>query len=114
MGFFTDFFFQLLDALLAGTAEPVALATTGSSEWPVAYCNAAFAALTGESGIVGQPFADVLEQLIGRELALDVSEAIREGRGPQVEDRVKGAAAASAAGLSLDHAVTSEGVGTLP
>jgi diguanylate cyclase (GGDEF)-like protein len=45
-------------------------------DWPVALSNAAFESIGGED-TRNKPFADVIEQLVGRELALEISETVR-------------------------------------
>lgn len=46
------------------------------TKWPVALCNRAFEAIGGGESL-GKPFADVIEHMVGRELALEISEAVR-------------------------------------
>lgn len=67
---------NILEQVIAGTAEPVLVVRVDQSEWPVAIGNPAFEAIAGEDP-VGKPFADVIESLVGRELALEISEAVR-------------------------------------
>lgn len=69
---------QILEQVLAGTAEPVVVVHVDQPNWPVALANAAFVSIGGEAQ--GKPFADVIEDLGGRELALEVSEAVRSGQ----------------------------------
>lgn len=69
----------ILEDLLAGSAEPVLCACTDRSDWPVVLCNAAFQRFTGDRSVLERPLADVVEQLIGRELAVEVSETVRRG-----------------------------------
>jgi diguanylate cyclase (GGDEF)-like protein len=71
---------NILTQLIDGSAEPIIVAKVSSSDWPVVLCNPAFAAVAGEIEIVGQPFADVAEQLLGRSGVLEISEAMRAGR----------------------------------
>ena len=68
---------QVLEQLIAGLAEPIVIAGVDRPEWPVVLCNEAFAAIAGGEPADGRPFADVVEQLVGRELALEVSETVR-------------------------------------
>lgn len=70
---------NILEQLIAGSAEPVVVAQIDSSDWPVVLCNPAFEGIAGEVDIQQKPFADVIEQLVGRELALEISETIRAG-----------------------------------
>ena len=67
---------RILEQVIAESAEPVLVVRVDHSEWPVALSNRAFAAIGGEKPD-GRPFADVIEQMVGRELALEISEAVR-------------------------------------
>lgn len=67
---------RILEQVIAESAEPVLVVRVDHSEWPVALSNRAFAAIGGEHPD-GRPFADVIEQMVGRELALEISEAVR-------------------------------------
>lgn len=71
---------DILEQLLAGSAEPIVVAHVSSPEWPVVLYNPAFADIASATSIDKQPFADVIEQLVGRDLALDISETIRSGQ----------------------------------
>ena len=67
---------MILENVIAETVEPVVIVSVDQSEWPVVLANRAFDAMaSGEA--LGQPFADVIEQMVGRELALEISEAVR-------------------------------------
>jgi diguanylate cyclase (GGDEF)-like protein len=70
---------KILEQLIAGSAEPVVVAQINSTDWPVVLSNPAFAGIAGAEDILKRPFADVVEQLIGRDLALEISETIRAG-----------------------------------
>jgi len=67
---------RILEQVLAESAEPVLVVRVDHSEWPVAFSNRAFAAI-GTEQAEGKPFADVIEHMVGRELALEISEAVR-------------------------------------
>ena len=67
---------RILEQVLAESAEPVLVVRVDHSEWPVAFSNRAFAAIGAEQAD-GKPFADVIEHMVGRELALEISEAVR-------------------------------------
>lgn len=69
---------EILEQVLAGTAEPVVVVRVDQPDWPVALANPAFESLGKDA--LGKPFADVIEELGGRELALEVSEAVRSGQ----------------------------------
>lgn len=81
---------DILEKLVAGSAEPLLVARIDSPDWPVVLGNAAFAAIAGDPGSVGQPLADVVEALAGRELALEVSETIRAGRESSISVELRG------------------------
>jgi len=67
---------RILEQVIAESAEPVLVVRVDHSQWPVALSNRAFAAIGGDQPD-GKPFADVIEQMVGRELALEISEAVR-------------------------------------
>ena len=67
---------HILEQVIAESAEPVLLVRVDHSEWPVTLSNRAFAAIGGEPAD-GRPFADVIEHMVGRDLALEISEAVR-------------------------------------
>ena len=67
---------EILEQVLAEAAEPLLVVSVDHSEWPIALSNRAFAAVGGEKPD-GKPFADVIEQLVGRDLALEISAAVR-------------------------------------
>ncbi len=67
---------NVLVEVLGGTAEPLLVVSVDQPDWPVALANAAFAAIGGDD-VAGKPFADVVEEIGGRELALEVSESVR-------------------------------------
>ncbi|MDJ0749295.1 MAG: GGDEF domain-containing protein [Woeseiaceae bacterium] len=67
---------SVLEQVLAGTAEPLLVVRVDQPDWPVALANPAFASISGDD-VLEQPFADVIENLAGRELALEVSESVR-------------------------------------
>ena len=70
---------KILEQLIVGSAEPVVVAQINSPDWPVVLSNPAFARIAGPEDILEKPFADVIEQLVGRDLALEISETIRAG-----------------------------------
>jgi diguanylate cyclase (GGDEF)-like protein len=67
---------NILEQVLAGTAEPVVIVRVDQPDWPVVFANPAFGSIGGDD-VGGKPFADVVEELAGRELAVEVSESIR-------------------------------------
>lgn len=81
---------DILEKLVAGSAEPLLVARIDSPDWPVVLCNAAFAAIAGDPKSLGQPLADVVEALTGRELALEISETIRAGQESSIPVELRG------------------------
>ena len=80
-----------LKALVDASAEPMLLFRTQQADWPVILANPAFVALgVGPGGpesdtsaieqLQPAPFAEIIDKLVGRESALEVSEAVRSGR----------------------------------
>ena len=67
---------HILEQVITATAEPLLIVRIDHPDWPVALTNTAFDAIQGNN-CQEQPFADVIEQLVGREMALEISEAIR-------------------------------------
>ena len=67
---------QILEQVIAATTEPLLVARIDQSDWPVVLANPAFVSIGGEQGL-SQPFADVVEELAGREIAIEVSESVR-------------------------------------
>ncbi|HEX7718402.1 MAG TPA: GGDEF domain-containing protein [Woeseiaceae bacterium] len=68
---------DLLAQLLASASEPLLVARVDRPDWPVVLSNPAFNNLAGTVQSDNRPLADVVEQLLGRELALEVSETVR-------------------------------------
>lgn len=67
----------VLEALLSATADPLLVAQLDRPDWPVVWSNPAFETLAGAAAPAGRPLADVVEQLTGRELAVEISETVR-------------------------------------
>lgn len=67
---------QILEQVIAATTEPLLVARIDQSDWPVVLANTAFERIAGKHGIA-EPFADVVEALAGREIAIEVSESVR-------------------------------------
>lgn len=67
---------KILEQVLSGSSEPTVIVRTDQPNWPVVFANPAFSGIGGED-VPGKPFADVIEALAGRELALEVSESVR-------------------------------------
>ena len=67
---------EILEQVIAATTEPLLVIHIDQPNWPVVLANPAFETITTEA-VLKQPFADVIEALAGRELALEVSETVR-------------------------------------
>lgn len=67
---------NILEQVIAATAEPLVVFRIDQPDWPVVLSNPAFATLA-EGDMTRRPFADVIEKLAGRELAMAVSETVR-------------------------------------
>ena len=67
---------EILEQVVKASAEPLVIVRMDHPDWPVVLSNSAFDAIGGEESR-DKPFADVIEQLVGRELALEISEALR-------------------------------------
>ena len=72
---------RVLLELVSASDEPVLVANVAKPDWPIAFSNPAFDTMSGldGGGIKGKPFADIVEGLLSREAALDVSAAVRAG-----------------------------------
>ena len=80
----------ILEQLIAASAEPVVVARVDRPDWPVVLSNEAFDAIVGDTATTGRPFADVVEQMIGRELALEVSESVRSDQETSIPVELSG------------------------
>ena len=67
---------KLLEQVIAASAEPLLIVRIDHPDWPIVLSNAAFESIGGED-LRQKPFADVVEQLVGRDLAVEVSESLR-------------------------------------
>lgn len=67
---------KILEQVIAATTEPLLVVRIDQPDWPVVLANPAFASITGDE-VLKKPFADVIEELTDRELALEVSETVR-------------------------------------
>lgn len=68
---------QILEQLIAGSSEPLLVARIDHPDWPVVLCNSAFVEIAGSDDVLSRAFADVVEEMVGRECALEVSEFVR-------------------------------------
>jgi len=67
---------NILELVIAATSEPLLIVRTDQPDWPVVLANPAFDTISSET-VVKKRFADVIEALADRELALEVSETVR-------------------------------------
>lgn len=67
---------QILEQVIRATAEPLLIVRVDHPDWPVALAGPAFAQIGGDD-TQGMPFADIVEKLLGRDIALDVSQTLR-------------------------------------
>ena len=70
---------DVLEQLIEGSAEPVFVARIDHPDWPVVLSNSAFATISDYLPVHDKPLADVVEDMVGRELALEISETIGGG-----------------------------------
>ncbi len=67
---------EVLELLIDGCGEAILLIKLDHPDWPVLLANRVYLQLGGE-GPTGKPVADVVEGLLGRDLALEISESLR-------------------------------------
>jgi diguanylate cyclase (GGDEF)-like protein len=67
---------SILEQVLEAMGEPLVIVRVDHPDWPIEMSNRAFDSIGGDDSS-GQPFADVIEQLLGREFALEISESLR-------------------------------------
>ncbi|MDH3337785.1 MAG: GGDEF domain-containing protein [Gammaproteobacteria bacterium] len=67
---------EILKQVIESSSEPLVIVRVDHPDWPVELSNPAFESIGGED-TRGKPFADVIEQLVGREFALEISETVR-------------------------------------
>lgn len=67
---------KILEQVVAATSEPLLVVRVDQPDWPVVMANTAFQSISTEE-VLKKPFADVIEDLAGREFALEVSETVR-------------------------------------
>jgi two-component system chemotaxis family response regulator WspR len=70
---------NILQQLIADSTEPVLVAQIDHPDWPVVLCNDAYQSLADDDEVLEKPFADVVEHMLGRDLALEISETVRAG-----------------------------------
>lgn len=70
---------DILAQLIEGSAEPLIVARINHPDWPVVLANVAFNSIAGRADTIDRPLADVVEELVGRDLALEISETVRGG-----------------------------------
>ena len=67
---------KILEQVIAATTEPLVLACIDKADWPVVLANPAFEKI-GSDDVLNMPFADVIEEFAGRDIAIEVSESVR-------------------------------------
>jgi len=67
---------KILKQVIESSSEPLVIVRVDHPDWPVELSNPAFDSIGGEDARE-KPFADVIEQLVGRDLALEISETLR-------------------------------------
>jgi len=67
---------EILEQVIGASVEPLVIVRVDQSDWPVVFSNPAFDAISGQEAL-DMPFADVIERLVGRDTALEISEAVR-------------------------------------
>ena len=80
---------KILEQVIAATAEPLLVIRIDQPNWPVALVNPAFEKV-GDLDVLEKPFADVIESLSDRELAMEVSESVRSGQETSFPIETKG------------------------
>ncbi len=69
---------EILQQVIAATTEALLLVRIDQPDWPVVLVNPAFSTITDDD-VLKKPFADVIEDIAGRELAIEISETVRAG-----------------------------------
>ena len=67
---------KMLEQIIAASAEAMMVVRLDRTDWPVVMVNPAFESIAGDE-VIRKPFADVIEELLGRESALEISEILR-------------------------------------
>ena len=67
---------EILEQVVDAASEPTMIVRLDDNDWPVVLANAACGEI-GSKDALSQPFADVIEGLVGRDLALEISESFR-------------------------------------
>ena len=68
---------NILQQVIADSSEPMLVAQIDHPDWPVVLCNTAYQSLAGDDDVLQKPLADVVEHMVGRDLALEISETVR-------------------------------------
>ncbi len=67
---------RIFEQVVEASGEPLVIVRVDHPDWPVVLCSTAFELIGGDD-TRDQPFADVVERLVGRDIALEVSRAVR-------------------------------------
>lgn len=81
---------KILEQVIDAGAEPLMIVRLDDNDWPVVLANAACADV-GSKDALGRPFADVIEALVGRDLALEISESFRTRQASSFPVETRGA-----------------------
>lgn len=68
---------DVLLELIAASSEPMLVVRVDSPDWPVVLRNPAFEGLAGHAAVLNEPFPDVVEPMIGRDMTREASAALR-------------------------------------
>ena len=68
---------NILEQVIAATAEPLMVVRADHPEWPIVLINPALESLASIE-MLERPLTDVIDELVDRELALEISQTIRE------------------------------------
>jgi diguanylate cyclase (GGDEF)-like protein len=67
---------KILEQVIHASSEPVTIVRLDHPNWPIVLSNPAFDVIAG-GDTCKKPFADVIEEMIGRDIALEISESLR-------------------------------------
>ena len=67
---------NVLTQVISASVDAVTIVRLDHPDWPIVLANPAFVKIGGDD-VLDKPFADVIESLVGREIALEISESLR-------------------------------------
>ncbi len=65
--------------VLADIGEPLLIVSLDKPDWPIVFANDAFTAIAKDAS-TSDCFADLMDRILGREMAIDISDALRARR----------------------------------